>query len=1147
MTIASTGGTVTLGLYDTQSQLKEKASITYVDNKVDPLQAGHKGYATLAQAQAAQSGLAANTVVEVLSDTTEANNGYYLWNGTTLTKSAYDPLTQAKADATTKANAAEANAKAYADTNKLDLSKITYEYVDGNMIGSKTPRYTNLGLNSVFVISPNTYFDSVVIKVKDGDILFLLNNQQQYVPANGGSFAFFAEDPNVNRSQSRITDNRVSVVDTATTLVHQKVTVPTGAKYLMLNTRYTNAAGTVNTSFAWAVHIDAFSSSYTQGTEIISEVLSVPVGETDTYKKSVIYTDEKFANAEKLKISTKNLFNPKTVITGSAYLNTGAITYNSAYRRTIKYAAIAGEWISISGMDGMPGQSLNTIQFWSGDGSTFVSKLDLQTVVTTTSFSFQIPDSVVSFSLNINSVTIPSKLQIEKSLKPTSYDPYFNTTYSAPISQASTLKQSTKNLYDGGVQTKSRLISIGVQGTSSDDDVVSSFIPVEYGKYYTVSGLNLSLINKETYLRLLAYTSNITTMSAAGTLVKSLSPTFGNTFTFYVDDPAIKYVILPLVSSTHGTKADALALALQVEEGISATIYEPYTYIPSSLSLYKAAITEAKKLAKLTQPVILADFTELSSVRWLPAVSAKVVKVASPIGIGYSVESADDCGSSTLFTQAKIIEKGKKSIYANLMKYVGNTPNLGVLKCTPFTVPSGQFDNDGTLSGYADKYSKYIYCHPDIAYDVAGVGGFKYWMISSVLPPNNAGDVTWEDEDLFVSNDAKTWQRVRSLYESDKSYTTATLRLPPHSLATANARKYAFLPCPSAGDTIEISVPADNGGVALDRVNVTLLGLPWKHDPAIIIDGGYVYTYNSYHLSYVDRPGGMSRFIVCVRTNDGINWEVVRTDGSTMLLTEESSRQIFTKDSEGRFNYMYYAYNRGSYQNPKVIKWGDNDYELYYGENFSFRVKGTTPYNFNFNQQYPIGASNSGNHPTVLRNGSTLYLINNEAVFSSSDRGATLTKLPYYPCWLGGVTGKPYKKTACIGDGGKVILVEAQRYNLQSYSQPTVNGFASTNDEDRLFLYEYLSVSDFITKANMGLVDAYIDIQLCKLNYLTQKREYLVFNAISLTATTALVNSPLQRLKICDMSFEEGDTLHVYVTLNSRNGAKIIFGGIDVA
>jgi len=96
MTSVSNGGTTTLGLYDTQSQLKEKADITYVDNKVDPLVGGHKGFSTLALAQAAQSGLAANTVVEVLSDTTEVNNGYYLWNGTTLTKSVYDPLAQAK-------------------------------------------------------------------------------------------------------------------------------------------------------------------------------------------------------------------------------------------------------------------------------------------------------------------------------------------------------------------------------------------------------------------------------------------------------------------------------------------------------------------------------------------------------------------------------------------------------------------------------------------------------------------------------------------------------------------------------------------------------------------------------------------------------------------------------------------------------------------------------------------------------------------------------------------------------------------------------------------------------------------------------------------------------------------------------------------
>ena len=95
MTLVSTGGTTTLGLYDTQSQLEKKADITYVDNKVNPLVGGHKGFATLALAQAAQGTLPSGSVIEVTNDATVSNNGLYLWNGTTLTKSAYDPLTQA--------------------------------------------------------------------------------------------------------------------------------------------------------------------------------------------------------------------------------------------------------------------------------------------------------------------------------------------------------------------------------------------------------------------------------------------------------------------------------------------------------------------------------------------------------------------------------------------------------------------------------------------------------------------------------------------------------------------------------------------------------------------------------------------------------------------------------------------------------------------------------------------------------------------------------------------------------------------------------------------------------------------------------------------------------------------------------------------
>ena len=92
----TSGGTTTLGLYDNISEIRKKADITYVDSKVASLAGGHVGYTTLALAQAAQASLPANTIVEVTNDTTISNNGIYQWNGTTLTKSAYDPLTQSK-------------------------------------------------------------------------------------------------------------------------------------------------------------------------------------------------------------------------------------------------------------------------------------------------------------------------------------------------------------------------------------------------------------------------------------------------------------------------------------------------------------------------------------------------------------------------------------------------------------------------------------------------------------------------------------------------------------------------------------------------------------------------------------------------------------------------------------------------------------------------------------------------------------------------------------------------------------------------------------------------------------------------------------------------------------------------------------------
>ena len=83
---------------------------------------GHKGYLTLADAQASQASLPANTIVEVTNDS-DTNNGAYLWDGTTLTKNTYDPLAQAKKYTDASINNVFSN-----DINIADLSKSTAGY-----------------------------------------------------------------------------------------------------------------------------------------------------------------------------------------------------------------------------------------------------------------------------------------------------------------------------------------------------------------------------------------------------------------------------------------------------------------------------------------------------------------------------------------------------------------------------------------------------------------------------------------------------------------------------------------------------------------------------------------------------------------------------------------------------------------------------------------------------------------------------------------------------------------------------------------------------------------------------------------------------------------------------------------------------------
>lgn len=97
---------------------------TQLEQQIASIAGGKKSYKTYAEMVAKKAEITANSIVDITNDTAE-NNGAYNYDGTTFTKSVYDPLTQSKSytdtaktaaistaatDATTKANTAKSEA-----------------------------------------------------------------------------------------------------------------------------------------------------------------------------------------------------------------------------------------------------------------------------------------------------------------------------------------------------------------------------------------------------------------------------------------------------------------------------------------------------------------------------------------------------------------------------------------------------------------------------------------------------------------------------------------------------------------------------------------------------------------------------------------------------------------------------------------------------------------------------------------------------------------------------------------------------------------------------------------------------------------------------------------------------------------------------
>ncbi|MDM1279027.1 DUF2817 domain-containing protein [Acinetobacter indicus] len=150
---------------DNALSTKAPQSNTYTKAEVDTTFAayagGRKAYTTLALAQADQANLTVNTAIEVTNDSTSENNGTYQWDGTTLTKSAYDPLNQAKeyVKNTGFANvvgAAVANINYTTSDRKLNFINTLFIETATTRYQLVTPQSVDLPANTPYRLQINT-------------------------------------------------------------------------------------------------------------------------------------------------------------------------------------------------------------------------------------------------------------------------------------------------------------------------------------------------------------------------------------------------------------------------------------------------------------------------------------------------------------------------------------------------------------------------------------------------------------------------------------------------------------------------------------------------------------------------------------------------------------------------------------------------------------------------------------------------------------------------------------------------------------------------------------------------------------------------------------------------------------------------------
>lgn len=969
--------------------------------------AANKFYPTLAAANADIANIAVNQPVTV----GEVTNGGLWYKATTgatsLTKSPYDPLTQAKADATTKANTAKSEVIEYVDNHGLEInvSKLSNNYL--------------LGLQAAIALVPALFR-------KAGTIIRF--NESQLFQFKGAYTAARFDDIRwwFNLAGIKNPDSKNIIGNAA---LHKGFVIHNGS-----NTYYHPDN---------RILIGELDRNYT------GAILNL-TGTTSLGINTINWLDANFNVLGGNAFQTPHA-NAKYYAINVAYFNgTNLISNEQAYKRA--YVPRNGEevntYLAIAENAEVRSYTTGLIKYTNSFGESFLKSESDIFVSPNTLVKLRTEGSYVYLSELVTDVEIFFGPRGDKNKQTGKTRRAFISYLSVGSTGQATIRISVENpIFAGEFYEHALTSQIYDNSTLADSDFVTHVNAQASSERYSVR-INVAILKKYAGSVL-----NLFTVEESEINPSHIRERYANAYNY------------------KGCK-------INLFEMYGVSLVSNYTHQPPESKLGNKVVANGVKNYILT---------------------------------GDSGKRHQQCALSG--EVQTLTMSGMKTL--NIFGSVEVASNYTLPELTTFRVTSG------TEELLGNQNSQYI--HPDIEYSQTPIGGFNYHMINSIYPYSNP---SYEDAEIFVSNDALNWQRIPA---ANEVYTgPLTIKLPPTYWDVADDRKNLFMPIPKVDAVMQFATDTADANNTVTRF--------LNHDPFCLYLNGYIYYYCIYNLGLTGSTTTNHRYTFCYRTNDYVSWEVAREDGTWYPYNQENAALMFSK-TNGLRNHMRYRNSVSANEAaPQVVRVSDTKYYYYTTDlqNTIYRYTGTSPTQFDFSTKETIVFSGATIdrvwHCAVEYIDGKFYLIYGGRLCESTD-GITFT-VPVAPFFWVGMSADLYKPSITIGESGKVKVAYSLQPNL-AYEHSYEGNNLGAMPNPTTVCCEFPSL-DYVKKMGESFrQDAFIDLALVLTNEKTRKNKTYRFFGIKNTKKIKNI-----------VEVDTGDLVSATVYLNTRSNGVANFKGI---